>query len=467
MSDAAIEPSQPASRPTLVERLLVNRNFALLWVGDVISALGDYSFGITLTLWIYLYLAKNQPWVLLAIAGLTLSSTLPPLFIGPIAGVYVDRWNKRLTMMTADIIQAVLVGVLVVTTFLPGGQLPIFWQLGVIYVINFLLISVDQFYNQAGFPLIGDIVPERHFAKAMSRVLVFVSIGTMVGPAIGSPLFIGFGPRWALLINSFSFLVSFALLIFIRTPSAVVPEHTPSGAANSPKKQFWPEFREGLQFVLSSRILRTMIIAMAIETLGTAAIPILNVAFAFTNLHIPAVYFGFLVTALGGGALIGSMFGPVIVNKLTQARVFWLSLYADGIFLIIYSRLTNYIAAIFIMAILGMITGIFNVAIGPLILRVTPREMMGRGTAVRVAIITTVDVIGTVAVGALISTPFQHIHLNIAGVQLGATDIIFLVAGIMAILSGVYAMLNVVEPAEKVEIAAAVESAAESAPASE
>ena len=443
------------SQPTLVDRVLVNRNFAFLWVGDVISALGDYSFGITMTLWILFYLAPGQPWAPLAITGLLLSGTLPALIVGPIAGVFVDRWNKRLTMIVADIIQSALVGVLVVTTFLPGGQLPIFWQLGVIYAVNFLLVGTDQFYNQAGFPLIGDIVPEAHFAKAMGRVLVFVSIGTMVGPAIGSPLFTAFGPRWALLINSMSFLVSLVLLLPIRPPVAAPKEHAAAAATAEKKKGFFSEFMAGLRFVWGSRVLRTMIIAMSIETLGTAAIPILNPFFAFGSLHVPEALFGLLVTALGVGALVGAIFGPVVVNRIGIARIFWLSLYADGILLIVYARLTSYIPALVVLFVLGCITGLFNVAIGPLILRVTPREMMGRGTAVRVALITAVNLVGTLIVGVLVSSAFRNFHLEVMGIAFGAIDTIFVVAGLMALLSGVYAMLNVfIPPPAPVEVAA-------------
>src|SRR5215472_11370731 len=92
--------------PSLIDRLLVNRNFAFLWVGDVISALGDYSFGITMTLWIVVVIAKGQPWAALAITGLVLSGTIPPMIVGLFAGVFVDRWDHRLTMMIVDLIQA-------------------------------------------------------------------------------------------------------------------------------------------------------------------------------------------------------------------------------------------------------------------------------------------------------------------------------------------------------------------------
>jgi MFS family permease len=439
------EDTLAASSQSLIDRLLVNRNFAFLWVGDVISALGDYSFGITMTLWIVLVIAKGQPWAPLAITGLVLSGTIPPMIVGLFAGVFVDRWDHRLTMMVVDLIQAALVAVLVATTFLPGGQLQTVWQLIVIYIVNFLLVSVDQFYNQAGFPLIGDIVPEQDFARAMGRVLIFVSIGTILGPSIGAPLFFVFGARYALLINAVSFLISFALILPIRPPRVQAQESKP--AEQEPKKRaFLPEFIDGLRFLFTHRTLRTMLVAMIIETLGTAALPVVNVFFVIQNLHASGAFYGLLVTALGMGTLVGSIFGPRIISRWGEGRIFWACLYADGIFLIIYSRLTNFIPAVAIIFILGIVGGFFNVAIGPLILRLTPRNMMGRGTAVRVSLISVANILGAAAAGFLVSDALRHLHVSVLGTVFTPVDTILLAAGLFALLSGIYAMKNVFEP---------------------
>jgi MFS family permease len=471
--------ASPTSKPTLIDRVLVNRNFAAMWTGDIISALGDYSFSITLVIWVGLFLAKGQPWAPLAITGLVLSATFPPLLVGPIAGVFVDRWgNKRRVLIIADILQAALVGVLVVTAFLPGGHLPVFWQLGVIYAVNFLLISVDQFFNQAGFALIGQIVPDRDFGRAIGRVIVFVNVGTIVGPAIGAPFFYLFGPSIALLINSLTFVFSLVMLLQVHPPkpaaatveaapteeaavSATV-EAAPASAApaTKPKRTFWREFAAGIQFTFTSRTLRTMLIAMCIETFGTASIPVLNVFFALSNLHINGAYFGALVSSLGVGGLVGSLIGPVILRWIGEARVFWLSLYADGILLIIYSRLTAAIPALVVLFLLGFVAGLFNNAIGPLLLRLTPNSMMGRATAVRVSIISTVNVLGTVLVGFLVSSVLIGLHFTALGMSFGPVDTLFLASGVFAVLSGVYAMFNVFDP-----LPTSRESATESTPA--
>lgn len=99
-------------KQTWLARLLINRQFALLWSGQSISYLGDYVFDTTLLLWIAASIARGQSWGPLAVSGLLAATALPALLIGPIAGVFVDRWDKRRTMLWADALRAALVALL-------------------------------------------------------------------------------------------------------------------------------------------------------------------------------------------------------------------------------------------------------------------------------------------------------------------------------------------------------------------
>src|SRR6266852_2096552 len=94
------------------------------------------------------------------------------LVLGPVAGVFADRWEKRLIMMSMDILRAVLIILLILVTgvvplpFLAGGRLPILWQLGALYGIIFLTSICDQFFHPANMALIGHIVEEPDQARA-------------------------------------------------------------------------------------------------------------------------------------------------------------------------------------------------------------------------------------------------------------------------------------------------------------
>src|SRR5215470_6836330 len=87
----------------------LNRNFGLLWLGQTISVIGDFVFDTTLVVWIATSLAKNQSWAPLAVSGVLFATSVPVLLIGPVAGVFVDRWNKRRTMLAMDALRILLV----------------------------------------------------------------------------------------------------------------------------------------------------------------------------------------------------------------------------------------------------------------------------------------------------------------------------------------------------------------------
>jgi len=87
--------------------LLANRDFVLLLCGQTVSNFGDIIFDTTLTLWIAVRIAPARSWAPLAISGVLAAATFPVLFVGPIAGVFVDRWNQRNTMLAADALRAV------------------------------------------------------------------------------------------------------------------------------------------------------------------------------------------------------------------------------------------------------------------------------------------------------------------------------------------------------------------------
>jgi MFS family permease len=334
-------------------------------------------------------------------------------------------------MMWVDGIQAALVGILLLMTF---ANLSLGWEMVVILTVNFLLVAVDQFYNQAGFPLIIDLVGQPQIGKAISRVLVFVSIGTLIGPAVGAPLVVFWGPRWALLINMISFIVSLALIFAIKAPKI---EHE---AQAQEHKAFWPEFFSGVRFLVQSPFLRVMVIALAIETLGSSAINGLNIFFVVGTLHAPIALFGLIATALGIGTLIGSTVANKLIERFGDGRVFWISLLLDGLLIMGYSRLGAFLPALILIFLMGIPAGTINVVLGPMIARSTPREMMGRTNAARVSLITIAGFAGALSAGWLDTTLLRNFHLAVLGMNFGSIDTLFLVGGAIAALSGLYAM---------------------------
>ena len=98
--------------------LLANRNFVLLLIGQSFSLVGDWFFSATLTIWIIATLAHGQIWLPMAVGSVPLIVVFPTLLLGPFAGVFVDRWNRRTTMLKTDVLRMGFVTLFLLLTLL-------------------------------------------------------------------------------------------------------------------------------------------------------------------------------------------------------------------------------------------------------------------------------------------------------------------------------------------------------------
>ena len=445
MKNSSATPETSTERPEISTKrpnLLINRNFALLWSGQIISIVGDFVFDTILILWIATLIVQGQSWAPLAVSGILLSASLPVFIIGPIAGVFVDRWNKRRTMLWMDALRAILILLLLLPAgilplpFLVAGRLPIFWQLGLIYSTVFLTSACTQFFGPAIFALIGDIVDEPHRARATGLTQLIASLGAIIGPSLATLLFFKAGVQWALLLNALSFVVSFLAILAIRPPQTVV-----SGELES-QGNFFREFGQGIRFYAGNRVLMTILISVTLVMAGAGALNALGIFFVTHNLHTPVSFFGFLSSVLGAGAVVGAVLASAFAQRLGLKRTFWLSLLAAGVLVLVYARLTNLVPAMVVLFLLGLVTTAVDVAAGPLVLDVTPRELVGRVAALLNPALTLVTMLSVAVAGYLYSTVLQSFHATLVGITFGPIDTIFTVTGILVVAGGLYAMVN-------------------------
>lgn len=436
METADTAPTLPKKKP----HVLINRNFSLLWTGETISLLGDYMFDTTLVIWIALVLAKGQLWAPLAVSGVVLTATLSRMIIGPIAGVFADRWNQRRTMLTVNIVQALGVGLLLLT-ILPGVHLPLGWQLSLIYVIALLVNISDQFFNQSLYVVINDVVEPADLPQAMGRMTAMISIATIIGPAIAAPLTIFFGPQWALLVNVGSFLVSFGTIWSMRIPVPAVAPNTTS----EQRQGFWPEFFLGVRALFTTSMLLILLVADLIVLFGTSSLTTLSIFFVTRNLHADTSLYGLFGAALGVGALVGSLIANPVIKRLGMERSIWVTLFLTGILLIFYARLTSFWPALVLYFLIGIPVSLNGVANGSLVFQVTPRELLARTNSVRTSLFAISVVAGSTLAG-YVDSIFQNAHTLVFSLNFGSVDTIFTVAGLLTLAGGIFAWLNLRKP---------------------
>ncbi|MBA2678503.1 MAG: MFS transporter [Ktedonobacteraceae bacterium] len=425
--------------------LLINRNFTLLWLGQTISIIGDYVFDTTLLLWVATSISRNQPWAPLAVSGIFIMASLPVFLIGPIAGVFVDRWPKRRTMICMDVARALLITILLIAAL--SGRLPASWELGFIYAVVFITNACSQFFNPARLVLIGDIVAAPERARATGRLQMAVSLATIFGPVLATVLYSTVGVYIALALNALSFVISLLAIWAIR-----LSFHREQREKTTQRRAFWAEFREGLAFCMHNRILTTVIVALVVSLFGIGSVNGLAIFFVEQNLHAPAGQYSILVMAIGIGTAIGAVVGGMVAQRLGLIRTLWLALLAMSAIFFVFSRLTSFTFAVIVIFFLGFPIAAFNVALMPLVLKIVPRELVGRVAAVINPLQSLSLLFSIFVAGTLVSTVLAHFHLTFLGITFGPVDTIYTAVAALVLIAGLYAMVNLSRASIEAEV---------------
>jgi MFS family permease len=135
-----------------------NRNFFLLWIGQIVSQLGDRLDQMALIALVY----SKAPGSAMSIAKILSFTIIPVFLVGPIAGVYVDRWDRRRIMYISDFLRAVLV--LCIAALLLNKNM------GWVYLIIFIIFSIGRFFVPAKMAIIPELVDQKQLLMANSLV---------------------------------------------------------------------------------------------------------------------------------------------------------------------------------------------------------------------------------------------------------------------------------------------------------
>jgi MFS family permease len=414
-------------------RLLVNRDFALLWVGRTISNVGDWVLVTSVTIWIATGLAGGQSWAPLAVSGASIAVAVPSILVAPLSGVFVDRWDKRTTMMAADLARIVLMALLLVTVFL-GHRVPALVELGVLYAVLAAETVAGTLFGPAQLALIGGIVEPARRAHAASLSQFGVYLGLVLGPSIAAPLYFVGGIGWALAIDALTFAAS---LLAVRAIAHRPPPADPAAARE--RGSVRAELAAGLGFVARHPLLRTLLISIMIVSAGTGALNALNVFFVPANLHASVSLYGFLTGAVALGALVGAPLSGLVSRRVRPMDLFAGSLVLIGVLVLCYSRLTSFAPALVVLFLLGLPQVALNVTVTPLLLAVTPPELVGRVGATLAPASGATQVLGVALAGYVASTWLRDLHGQVLGQSFGTDDTIFGLASLLVIASGAYA----------------------------
>jgi MFS family permease len=274
---------------------LRNRNFALLWLGGLVSFFGDWVLFITLPVFVYDLTGST-----LATGGMFIAQTLPRLLFGSIAGVFVDRWDRRRTMVAANLLcAAALLPLLLVHG--PG-------DLWLIYLAAFAQTACSLFFQPAEHALVPRLVGETQLLHANALNALNWELTRLVAPPLGGLIMVAFGMGSAVAVDGASFLVSAALIGLIRAPGR--PEPRPARApANQAGawRAMWRELADGLRLVRRDGLVAAVFVITATAMVAEGIINVLGFPWLREVLSGGALERGWLTSAQAVGGLLGGL----------------------------------------------------------------------------------------------------------------------------------------------------------------
>jgi DHA3 family macrolide efflux protein-like MFS transporter len=275
-------------------RLLQNRSFVALWLGQTISFIGDYFYFLAIPI-----LVERLTGSTLLVGLSVISSALPMLFLGPVAGVFVDRWDRKRTMIVADLLRAVLV-LLCLTVRTPD-------QVWVYYVVGFLMSCVSRFFFPAQNAVLPLIVPDEDNLLAANGLMQIVqTAGLLIGPALAGFSIALWGGQVAFLVDSLTYLVS-ALAILTMAVPRTSPGHRGTVAKDGELAALWTELREGVHYLFGNRTMRGILLCLSVVQLGIGAIHVAWVPYLQRTFGLGPEGLGAVDTAQGVGMVLGGM----------------------------------------------------------------------------------------------------------------------------------------------------------------
>ena len=273
-------------------RLLFGRDFGLIWLSQLVSQVGDGISNLAL-LW-FVYAITGSP-VKTTIIGLL--HTIPPIVLGPLIGVYVDRLPKKFFLIGSNVLRAVLTGII------PCAIQTDNFTVNLLYALVLLDAMAVSMFNPALTSSVPLIVPRARFTAANALIQSTTSLGIIFGPALSGIGIVFFGSQEVLCLNAVTYFTSAVCLGLVRL-GALQPSAGPKMTGGSTLQ----DLIEGLVFVLfKQRVIVLLVITAGFYGFGASALTTLFPVFARKLLDLGPVEVGYLWSALGVGLLLMSM----------------------------------------------------------------------------------------------------------------------------------------------------------------
>ena len=383
----------------------IGADFHRLWTASAISNIGD---GVTMAAAPLLVASISDDPSL--IAGAVFAQQLPFLLIGPVSGAWVDRLDRRTTVVVVNLLRAVALGVLTATVAAGTVTIPI------VYLVVFLLGVGETLADTAMGAMIPSVVAPEHLPGANARLGATFSIGNqLIAKPLGTWLFVisaaaPFG------LDALTFAASAALIAGIRpVPPSEAHERT----------SLRREIGDGIRRLWHHRLLRTTAITMGIGNIAFCAAFAVFVVYCRDRLGLHEVGYGVLLTAFAAGGLLGAGVAARLSRRFGNPALLRAGLVIEVVVHLTLAVTTSpwmAAAVLVVFSVHTMVWGVITATIGQ---REVPDHLRGRVSSVYFLLQTGGAAFGSLLGGFLagvwsITTPFWVAAVVMALLALGA-----------------------------------------------
>ncbi|MCP4649352.1 MAG: MFS transporter [PVC group bacterium] len=352
--------------------VLKEKNFFCFWLGQVISQFGDRLNQMALIALAYQRLGGSA----FGLAKVMSFTIIPSFILSPIAGVFVDRWNRKYTMVATDIIRAVLV--LLIPLFLMDSD-----SLVPVYIVVFLVFSTSCFFLPSKFSIIPELVSKEKLLIANSLTNTTMMLAAVLGVGIGGVLIEAVGAKGGFYIDAFTFLLSAILLCCVVEKNKQVCKKVDAEEISRViRKSVFGDIKDGLKYVVAHPYIRFIFVTVFLLMSAAGALYIVGIVFIQQAFHSITKDLGFLSVFIGIGFVLGALLCGRYGNKISKVRIIFLSLISSGIAIGVFALCLKRYPSLALAAVLAVFMGISSgpifISSNTLIHEVIKSEMRGR-----------------------------------------------------------------------------------------
>ncbi len=346
------------SRTTKLFPALSHRNFRLFYIGFVVSLLGSWMQRVALS-WLVLDLTDSAFYVGLVDAV----SMLPVLFFTLWAGVVADRFPRRAIVLMTQTGAMVFSAILAALVFV---QVITVWH---VLVLATLIGLANAFDIPARHALMVDLVGKEDLTNAIALNSSAFNATRVVGPAIAGAVIGIIGVAICFLVNSVSFLAVIVALVLLRLPG-----FQPRAGLRSP----WKELGEGFRYITSDVRSRTLVLNIAAFSIFGVPVFVLMPVMTRDVLGLGADAYGWMMSAVGVGALAGALGLAIFGHRLPRGRLLSIAAAAFGMFDVAFALSRSLTFSLVALVMLGFSMIIMTALTNTLLQTIAPDELRGR-----------------------------------------------------------------------------------------